>query len=136
MEKVKVTFPKCATPLQIAFYSSPLSHSYTRLQSFSVLLFFPLSVVPTLELALILAGDCHPSALNPAQVAALSQTLRDEKQIRAPSAACLSPAGQMSAVLHFFQSVSSVDKTSTVINTAFVDMSIISHTRNGKRSIV
>ena len=43
----------------------------------------------------ILSGDCHPSALTPSQGAALCQTLRDEKQIKAPSAACLSPAGNI-----------------------------------------
>ena len=38
-------------------------------------------------------GDILPGALTPSQVAALSQTLRDEKQIKPPSATCLSPAG-------------------------------------------
>jgi DNA topoisomerase-6 subunit B len=38
--------------------------------------------------------DCHPSSLSSSQVAALSQTIRDDKNIKPPSAACLSPAGE------------------------------------------
>ena len=46
-------------------------------------------IVTTLEIK-----NCKPSALSASQVAGLSQTLRDEKQIKAPSATCLSPAGE------------------------------------------
>jgi DNA topoisomerase VI subunit B len=39
-------------------------------------------------------ADTAPSALTSSQVAALCQTLRDEKLIKPPAATCLSPAGE------------------------------------------
>ena len=80
-----INHPFIPYPPHSIIFSPPFHPPSTTLSLPSLLLFPSLST--------LLPGDARPSDLSHAQVAALSQTIRDEKQIKPPSALCLSPAG-------------------------------------------